>query len=99
MAKIFDKLKCIVPGVGFALLFVLMISACEGSVSAEAAAKDTEYATFYSVDYDIDEEVICHEETGVCYLIVYSADHNRVGVTVMVNPDGSPYVWEVAPDE
>ena len=94
MAKIFDKLKYIVPSVGFAVMFVLMISACGDPVSAEAAVKNVEYANFYSIDYDGYEEVICHEDTGVCYLIVYSRNHSRVGVTVMVNPDGSPYVWE-----
>lgn len=99
MAKIFDKLKYIVPGVGFAVLFILMVSACEGSVSAKAAVEDTEYANFYTVDYDSDEEVICHKETGVCYLVVYSTNHDGVGVTVMVNPDGSPHVLEVTPDE
>ncbi len=99
MAKIFDKLKYIVPGVGFAVLFMLMASACEGSVSAKAAVKNTEYATFEQLDYNIDEEVIRHKETGVCYLVVYSQDHKRAGVTVMVNPDGSPYVLEVTPDE
>lgn len=94
MAKIFDKLKCIVPSVGFAVLCIMMFTACEGSVSAEAAVKNTEYATFEQLDYDVYEEVIRHKETGVCYLVVYSADHSKGGVTVMVNPDGSPYVWK-----
>ena len=80
--------------VAFIALMFLLVVACgdSGSVQAEGAVKPTEGATFTMVDFDVAEVVICHEETGVCYLVYRS--NNGTGVTVMVNPDGTPYVWE-----
>lgn len=76
-----------------ALMFLLVVACGDtGTVQAEGAVKNTERAKFTTVDYDAHELVIRHEETGVCYLVYYSTYGN--GVTVMLNPDGTPYVWE-----
>lgn len=84
-----------------ALMFLLVVACGDsGTNKAEGTPQQKEYAVeFETLDYARHEEVICHKETGVCYLVVYSASHGRVGVTVMLNPDGSPYVMEVTPDE
>ena len=81
-----------------ALMFLLVV-ACEdsGPVQAEGVVKNPEVAEFENPDYDGDTYVIRHKETGVCYLVYY--DNYGCGLTVMINQDGSPYVWEVTPDE
>ena len=82
--------------VAFIALMFLLVVACGGSGTNQAAGapKQTEYAKFETLDSGLYEEVIRHEETGVCYLIVRSKNFNGIGVTVMLNPDGTPYVWE-----
>ena len=76
-----------------ALMFLLVVACGDsGTVQAEGAVKNTEDANFVRVDIDGRETVLCHEETGVCYLIVHNT--YGVGLTVMLNPDGTPYVWE-----
>lgn len=76
-----------------ALMFLLVVACGDsGTVQAEGAEKPTEGATFKTLDFDIEEQVVRHEETGVCYL-VYRSTYG-IGLTVMVNPDGTPYVWE-----
>lgn len=82
--------------VALAILMFLMIVACggHGANRAEGAPKQTEYATFSLLDYDGGEGVLRHKETGVCYLVVYQQNNAVAGVTLMVNPDGTPYVWE-----
>ena len=84
-----------------ALMFMLVVACGDsGTNKTEGAQQQKEYVVeFETLDYAKYEEVIRHKETGVCYLVVYSASHGRVGVTVMVNPDGSPYVLEATPDE
>lgn len=79
--------------VAFIALMFLLVVACgdSGTVQAEGAVKQTDGATFMMMDFDVEERVVRHEETGVCYL-VYQTTYG-VGVTVMVNPDGTPYVW------
>lgn len=87
-----EKLKYIVPTVGFAILFVWMISACTNSVPAEAASESFDHVTFSIVDRDIEHIVYRHNETGVCYFVVRT--NGEAGVTVMLNTDGTPYIWE-----
>ena len=70
-----------------ALMFLLVV-ACGGSGSAQAEGeKDFEFFNTSGPG-----TVIRHNETGVCYL--WHKSGYGGGLTVMVNPDGSPYVWE-----
>lgn len=81
--------------IALAVLMFLMIVACggRGTNQAEGVPKQLECdAVFEILDVDGDTEVVRHKETGVCYLVYYSCCGK--GVTLMVNPDGTPYVWE-----
>ena len=70
-----------------ALVF-LMLAACVGSGSAQTEAEPV----FEEIIVSGPGDIIRHNETGVCYL--YRRTGYAGGMTVMVNPDGSPYVWE-----
>ena len=72
-----------------ALVF-LMLVACGGSGSAKTEA--AEEPVFELITTRGTGSIIRHNETGVCYLLYNNV--NKAGLTVMVNPDGSPYVWE-----
>ena len=72
-----------------ALMFLLVV-ACGGSGSAQV--EEPEKASFDLVAWEGDLHVMRHNETGVCYL-KYNG-YQEGGLTLMVNPDGSPYVWE-----
>lgn len=76
--------------VAFIALMFLLVVACgnSGSVQAEGAAKPE----FELIPTRGTGSIIRHNETGVCYLLYNNA--NKAGLTVMVNPDGTPYVWE-----
>ena len=41
---------------------------------------------------DDDKKVFVDNETGVCYLWIWS--YNRAGLTVMLEPDGSPMIYK-----
>ena len=72
-----------------ALMFLLVV-ACGGSGSAQAEG-ETE-PVFERIETRGTGTILRHNETGVCYLLYRGA--NMAGLTLMVNPDGTPYVWE-----
>ena len=70
------------------LAVILFLCACSGGGSAQTEAEPV----FEEIIVIGPGDIIRHNETGVCYL--YRRTGNAGGLTVMVNPDGSPYVWE-----
>ena len=72
------------------LAVILFLCACAGGGSTQA--EEQEKALFDLVAWEGDIHVMRHNETGVCYLEYNGFEEG--GLTLMVNPDGSPYVWE-----
>ena len=75
----------------FALCACLFVGC---GVSVETAHKDSDTSMFVIVEkYDTGWWVVYHKDTKVMYVI--SAGPNNCGVfTVMLNPDGTPMIWE-----
>lgn len=74
--------------IALAALMFLLIVACGGEGAAQAEEeKDFEY-----IHASGSGNIIRHNETGVCYL--WHKCGYGAGLTLMVNPDGTPYVWE-----
>ena len=63
-------------------------AACCGFSEVEAKLDNI----FIAVDYDMYSEIVYHRETKV----MYTRSHMRSGYvyTLLVNPDGTPMVWE-----
>ena len=75
------------------LCAVMVISLC----GCEKKTTDSELWIGHNTLFDSVEKgggyrIVRHKETGVCYLVWYNGYQG--GITVMLNPDGTPYVWE-----
>lgn len=79
------------------LFIVLAMTACSGPTAPAAAATPAEesspfygrFTSHYAGQYIY---VFVDEETGVCYM--WRKYGYGGGLTVMVNPDGSPMIYE-----
>ena len=73
-------------------VMVMSLCGCGKQSFSEYLAEQEEKSAFVVVSIDNNGTILMHKETGVCYMWrkkVYGA-----GLTVMLNPDGTPYVWE-----
>lgn len=61
--------------------------------TAQAVTEGTEKSRFYTVTENTGKTtIIVDSETGVCYL--WRKYMNAGGLTVMVDADGNPIIWE-----
>lgn len=70
-------------------------SSTNSNINATESLKDDESLVLvedYASDGYNGYEVYADKETGVMYLLVYG--HNESGLTVMLNKDGSPKIWD-----
>lgn len=70
----------------------LMLAGCStGKVDSQKIAEaDGDNRMFFLLSYEYDGSVLVDKATGVMYLIC----GNYGGVTLLVNPDGTPRIWE-----
>ena len=74
------------------LCSVMISSLCGCTNYGKPGFYHDEGSPFVSVEKGLGWQVLVHKETGVAY--IYHYDGNRAGLSVMLNPDGTPYVWE-----
>lgn len=67
---------------------LLLFSGCGNEIDIG----DSEYRRFYIINYSDDASVYIDKETRVMYLFVKA--YYKGGLTVMLNPDGTPMLWE-----
>ena len=74
-------------------IIALVTTAC-GSNTVADAGKAQEQATMFE-QHKIDGfySILVDKETGVCYL-EYKFSCYQYGITVMLNADGTPKIWE-----
>lgn len=65
------------------------VAACCGFSEAEATQEGMFVAVYTGVNY----YVVYQKDTKVMYAVSYSSS-NRGNFTLLVNPDGTPMVWE-----
>ena len=73
-----------------ALVVVLSLPACSSNVVHDA--EGSAYAMFERHRIDGYYSILVEKNTGICYLEYYT--DNRYGITVMLNTDGTPRIWE-----
>lgn len=81
------------------LLLSIMMTGCGKSSDGIVETKTTEIKELSHFERHVigdDYSIIVDKETGVCYLEYRcSAGYQAYyGITVMLNPDGTPKIWE-----
>lgn len=76
-----------------ATLIVLSVNGCNPSVIVDAETTQEQAVMFEQHKLDDCYSIFVDKETGVCYLVV-SKDKWENGITVMLNADGTPKIWE-----
>lgn len=79
----------------FCLLFILILPVCflfSGCKNAETLSTKDFVAISYSAGKDASTTIYIHKETRVMYLYVRS--ENAGGLTVMLDADGKPLIYE-----
>ena len=86
--------KLIVLLMAIALCACLFVGCAGSSVSTSSTYNEDAPSMFVTVEY-VGEywRVVYHKDTKVMY-VVSSGSYNRGTFTVMLNPDGTPMIWE-----
>ena len=79
------------------VVFLMAIALCAcllaGCNIEENSRRDTwEDSGFTPIDFKGQMDYVYHNETKVIY--VFIRDNYQAGMTVLVNPDGTPMIWE-----
>ena len=82
--------------IAIALIFIvsaLSLTACESSRVVENAKKEAVAGPMFERHYiGKGYSILTDKDTGVCYL--ECSGGTWYGITVMLNPDGTPKIWE-----
>ena len=73
------------------VLMVFALCACLFAGCSESNA-NTRRSDFVFIERVGQFEYVYHKDTGVIYVMYFNANHSTM--TVMLNPDGTPMVWE-----
>ncbi len=78
-----------------ALALALWLAGCaSGKVAAgQIAGMETDNRMFMVVSNEMSGKVLVDKATGVMYWMSYSSN-NYGSMTLLVNPDGTPRIWE-----
>ena len=74
-----------------AFLMVLALCACLFAGCSDPIT-NTRNSDFVFIERDGQFEYIYHKDTGVIYVMYFNA--NQAAMTVMLNSDGTPMIWE-----
>jgi len=93
------KVICIIAVIVIAILLLLLLTGCnETKVKSvnDTEVKQESTSMFIEIEKITDNwRVVYHRDTKVMYA-VSSGSYNRGIFTLLVNPDGSPMLYEVA---
>ena len=89
--------KRIVAGLAAFLIIVSIVLMFEGCASTRAEATEVDISndgdTFVCIDSDYGCWIVYHKDTKVMYAIS-NGQYNLGTVTLLVNADGTPMIWE-----
>lgn len=74
-----------------AFLMAIALCACLFAGCSESIV-NTRDSDFVFIERDGRFEYVYHKNTGVIYVMYFNA--NQAAMTVMLNPDGTPMIWE-----
>ena len=73
------------------MVFIVLLVGCGREISVEGNGE--KQSMFIEVEYAYPWKVVYHKTTRVMYAVSYGA-HNCGTLTLLVNPDGSPMIFE-----
>lgn len=76
-----------------AATMALSLTACVNRVIESADTVSESIAMFERHRFNSHYSILVDKETGVCYLEKGNEDTTAYGITVMLNPDGTPKIW------
>jgi hypothetical protein len=74
-------------------LCVVAFAGCELATVEEKSKDETGYSMFVQVEIAGLWRVVYHKDTKVMY-VVSNGGYNGGGFSVLVNPDGTPQIWD-----
>lgn len=74
------------------IMMFMVLSACTKN-PAQSIAVDDQPSMFVEIEEGDKWRVVYHKETKVMYVVSFSS-YNRGNFTLLVNPDGSPMLYE-----
>ena len=75
-----------------AVLMVMVLCSCDANPTESSVVKD-QPSMFIEVEESDSWIVVYHKETKVMY-VVSRCNYNSGNFTLLVNPDGTPMLWE-----
>lgn len=85
--------KLITLLVAIALCACLFVG-CSRHYSDEYRAKYWENTGFTYIEYKGCADYVYHNDTKVMYVFIRGIEYDSTGMSVLVNTDGTPMVWE-----
>lgn len=81
------------------LLTITLLTGCGGkleSIVSEAPESTQMNSKFDRHRLDDNYSILVEKESGICYLEYYKSNGYQgfYGITIMLNPDGTPKIWE-----
>ena len=90
-------IKRIIAGLAAFLVIISIVVMLAGCTSTRAEAKEVDVSndgdTFVCIDSDYGCWIVYHKDTKVMYAIS-NGQYNLGTVTLLVNADGTPMIWE-----
>ncbi len=77
----------------FSLLLSCLLIGCDTTKTVDNNSKPTP-GSFITVEENINYRVVYHEKTKVMYTMSLGGYYNTGNFTLLVNPDGTPMVYE-----
>lgn len=76
-------------------LCACLLVGCSGSYVSTSSVYNNDIPSMFVIVEDVGDNwrVVYHKDTRVMY-VVSAGGYNRGTFTVMVNPDGTPMIWE-----
>ena len=77
-----------------ATLIVLSVNGCGSNVVTNAENTQEQVEMFERHKLGSGYSILVDKETGVCYLEKRGGYHYQYGITIILNADGTPKIWE-----
>lgn len=76
------------------IIFILLLTGCGENTDSQDSQKENMFVYIQPEDYKYDYDVVYHRDTKVMYAVSHGP-YNYGTFTLLVNPDGTPMLYEL----